>query len=158
MLILFPLITWCVAPVHQCILAPPPAPCSWSDCLCNVCSSFLVFSVSLYFCIFLCFVRLIIALGVQIIFDYSFMDFVPYLVFFGSSYVVSCLNVCPWSWYLMWVLLCFQKHHTVEWLGSILTRPFSTSLVVMTMTLVFSCHTICQKSFTVVAKHPWVAM
>lgn len=40
----------------------------------------------------------------------------------------------------------------------ILTRPFSTSLVVMTITLVFSCHTICQKSLTVVARHPWVAM
>lgn len=36
----------------------------------------------------------------------------------------------------------------------ILTRPFSTSLVVMTITLVFSCHTICQKSLVVVARHP----
>lgn len=36
----------------------------------------------------------------------------------------------------------------------VLTRPFSTSRVVMTITLVFSCHTICQKSLTVVARHP----
>lgn len=37
---------------------------------------------------------------------------------------------------------------------AILTRPFSTSLVVITITLVLSCHTICQKSLTVVARHP----
>lgn len=40
----------------------------------------------------------------------------------------------------------------------ILTRPFSTSLVVITITRVFSCQTICQKSLIVVARHPWVAM
>lgn len=41
---------------------------------------------------------------------------------------------------------------------STLTRPFSTSLVVMTMTLDPSCQTICQKSPTVVSRHPWQAM
>lgn len=38
------------------------------------------------------------------------------------------------------------------------TRPFSTSLVVMTMTRVFSCQTICQKSLTVASRQPWLAM
>lgn len=38
------------------------------------------------------------------------------------------------------------------------TRPFSTSRVVMTMTQVFSCHTICQKSLTVASRQPWLAM
>lgn len=38
------------------------------------------------------------------------------------------------------------------------TRPFSTSRVVMTMTRVFSCHVICQKSLTVASRQPWLAM
>lgn len=39
-----------------------------------------------------------------------------------------------------------------------LTRPFSTSRVVITIMRVFSCHTICHKSLTVVSRQPWLAM
>ena len=39
-----------------------------------------------------------------------------------------------------------------------LTLPLSISLVVMTMTLVFSCQIIFQKSSTVAGRQPWVAM
>lgn len=40
----------------------------------------------------------------------------------------------------------------------LLTRPFSTSRVVITIMRVFSCHTICQKSLTVASRQPWLAM
>ncbi len=40
----------------------------------------------------------------------------------------------------------------------LLTLPFSTSLVVITMTLVFCCQIILQKSLTMLGRHPWVAM
>lgn len=39
-----------------------------------------------------------------------------------------------------------------------LTFPRSTSFVVMTIILEFSCHIILQKSSTVVGRQPWVAM
>lgn len=42
--------------------------------------------------------------------------------------------------------------------GSGLTRPFSTRLVIMTMTPVFCSHTILQKSLKVDLSGPWAAM
>lgn len=61
----------------------------------------------------------------------------------------------PWRWVLHpGKEGCEGQGHT----GLGLTRPFSTSLVVMTMTRVFSCHTICQKSLTVASRQPWLAM
>jgi hypothetical protein len=38
------------------------------------------------------------------------------------------------------------------------TLPLSISLVVMTMTRLFSCQTMCQKSLTVLGRQPCVAM